>query len=57
MLAGRPGARATGITLAALVLVAQSLFLPYAPFRSVVVMALDLFVIWALAVYHGGRVG
>ncbi|WP_261905813.1 DUF7144 family membrane protein [Streptomyces buecherae] len=56
ILAGRRWARATGITLAALSLVAQFLFLPYAPFRSVVVMALDLFVIWALAVYHGGRV-
>ncbi|WP_455678477.1 DUF7144 family membrane protein [Streptomyces buecherae] len=57
ILAGRPGARATGITLAALVLVAQFLFLPYAPVWSVVVMALDLFVLWALAVYHGGWVG
>ncbi|WP_443728889.1 DUF7144 family membrane protein [Streptomyces buecherae] len=38
-------------------MVAQFLSLPYAPVWSVVVMALDLFVIWALAVYHGGWVG
>ncbi|WEV26135.1 hypothetical protein OYE22_13690 [Streptomyces sp. 71268] len=57
ILTGRLWARATAITLAALSLVAQFLFLPYAPVWSVVVMALDLFVIWALAVYQGDRVG
>lgn len=43
-------ARYVGIFLAALSLVAQFLFLPYAPFWAVVVMAVDIFVIWALAV-------
>ncbi|CAM5646389.1 DUF7144 family membrane protein [Streptomyces fumanus] len=42
-------ARLAGIVLASLSLVAQFLFLPYAPVWSVVVMALDVFVIWALA--------
>ncbi|MFF9089129.1 hypothetical protein ACF1BE_22430 [Streptomyces sp. NPDC014991] len=42
-------ARLTGLFLAALSLVAQFLFLPYAPVWSVTVMALDVFVIWALA--------
>ncbi|MFI2433166.1 hypothetical protein [Streptomyces sp. NPDC018693] len=42
-------ARFTGILLAALSLVAQFLFLPYLPLWSLVVMAIDVFVIWALA--------
>ncbi|MFF8971183.1 hypothetical protein [Streptomyces sp. NPDC014995] len=42
-------ARLTGILLASLSLVAQFLFLPYQPLWSVVVMAIDVFVIWALA--------
>lgn len=52
ILSGAVWARATGIMLAALSLVAQFLFLPYAPVWSVVMMAIDVFVIWALAVYH-----
>ncbi|GHB19131.1 hypothetical protein GCM10010377_06200 [Streptomyces viridiviolaceus] len=42
-------ARFAGIFLAALSLVAQFLFLPYAPVWSVIMMAIDVFVIWALA--------
>ncbi|MFF7333887.1 hypothetical protein ACIQU5_08765 [Streptomyces sp. NPDC090306] len=42
-------ARFVGILLAVLSLVAQFLFLPYAPVWSVIVMAIDVFVIWALA--------
>jgi hypothetical protein len=42
-------ARFAGILLASLSLVAQFLFLPYAPVWAVVMMALDVFVIWALA--------
>ncbi|MFJ7150617.1 hypothetical protein ACIQVT_20830 [Streptomyces sp. NPDC100445] len=42
-------ARFAGLFLAALSLIAQFLFLPYAPLWSVIVMALDVFVIWALA--------
>ncbi|MEU1055029.1 hypothetical protein ABZ397_21090 [Streptomyces sp. NPDC005876] len=42
-------ARFAGILLASLSLVAQFLFLPYAPVWAVVMMALDVFVIWSLA--------
>ncbi|MFF0199736.1 hypothetical protein [Streptomyces sp. NPDC005017] len=42
-------ARPVGIFLAALSLVAQFLFLPYAPVWSMIMMAVDVFVIWALA--------
>ncbi|MFF3325743.1 hypothetical protein [Streptomyces sp. NPDC002889] len=45
-------ARVAGIVLASLSLIAQFLFLPYAPIWSVVVMAIDVFIIWALASYH-----
>lgn len=41
-------ARPPGVLLAALSLVAQFLFLPHQPLWSVTVMALDVFVIWAL---------
>ncbi|GHD25191.1 DUF7144 family membrane protein [Streptomyces galbus] len=42
-------ARLAGVFLASLSLIAQFLFLPYAPVWSVVMMAIDVFVIWALA--------
>ncbi|MFF8726357.1 hypothetical protein ACF073_07670 [Streptomyces sp. NPDC015171] len=42
-------ARIAGLFLAALSLIAQFLFLPYQPIWSLVVMAIDVFVIWALA--------
>ncbi|MGI5459337.1 DUF7144 family membrane protein [Streptomyces sp. CA-249302] len=42
-------ARFAGILLASLSLIAQFLFLPYAPVWSVIMMAIDVFVIWALA--------
>ncbi|POX55056.1 hypothetical protein C3489_12125 [Streptomyces sp. Ru71] len=42
-------ARLAGMFLASLSLVMQFLFLPYAPVWSVVMMAIDTFVIWALA--------
>ncbi|MFG3159868.1 hypothetical protein ACGFY8_08290 [Streptomyces sp. NPDC048232] len=42
-------ARVAGIVIASLSLVAQFLFLPYAPVWSVIMMAIDVFVIWALA--------
>ncbi|MFI6037388.1 hypothetical protein ACIBBD_25080 [Streptomyces sp. NPDC051315] len=45
LLAGAARARLPGLLLASLSLVAQFLFLPYEPLRSVVVMALDVFVI------------
>jgi hypothetical protein len=47
-------ARVVGITLAVLSAIANFLFIPYYPFWSLLIIALDVFVIWALAV-HGGR--
>ncbi|MFD5557441.1 hypothetical protein ACFWIA_26815 [Streptomyces sp. NPDC127068] len=41
-------ARLVGIVLASLSLVAQFLFLPYYPIWAVVVIAIDVFIIWAL---------
>ncbi|MFJ4682367.1 hypothetical protein ACIQNG_18290 [Streptomyces sp. NPDC091377] len=66
VLTGAAWGRVAGIALASLSLVAQFLFLPYAPVWSVVMMAIDVFIIWALAsgqeaasrrrhAAHGGR--
>ncbi|MEV6785036.1 hypothetical protein [Streptomyces sp. NPDC051098] len=52
VLRGASWARYVGILLAAVSLVFQFLFLPYSPVWSVIVIAIDLFVIWALASYH-----
>ncbi|MGW2518328.1 DUF7144 family membrane protein [Streptomyces sp. NPDC001617] len=52
VLKGASWARFTGILLASLSLIAQFLFLPYAPVWSVVLMAIDVFVIWSLASQH-----
>ncbi|MFD0556206.1 hypothetical protein FB566_1442 [Stackebrandtia endophytica] len=45
-------ARGVGIALAVLSAVANFLFAPYFPLWSVVIIALDVFVIWALATVH-----
>ncbi|MBL1103408.1 hypothetical protein JK361_02105 [Streptomyces sp. 5-8] len=42
-------ARFAGLFLVALSLIAQFLFLPYAPVWSLILIALDVFIIWALA--------
>ncbi|MER6344956.1 DUF7144 family membrane protein [Streptomyces sp. NPDC001595] len=52
ILKGAAWARATGIVLASLSLIAQFLFLPYAPLWSLIMVGIDFFVIWALAVYR-----
>ncbi|MER5977738.1 hypothetical protein ABT142_14590 [Streptomyces sp. NPDC001857] len=52
ILKGAEWARFTGIVLASLSLVLQFLFLPYAPVWSIILIAIDVFVIWALAVYR-----
>ncbi|MFJ8086242.1 hypothetical protein ACIQ6Y_37455 [Streptomyces sp. NPDC096205] len=52
ILSGATWARAVGILLASLSLLAQFLFLPYAPVWSVITMAIDVFVIWSLATYR-----
>jgi hypothetical protein len=52
LLAGQTWARVVGITLAVLSAIANFLFIPYYPFWSMLIIALDVFVIWALAT-HG----
>ena len=52
MFSGRTWGRVAGITLAALSALANFLFIPYYPFWAILIIILDVFVIWALAV-HG----
>jgi hypothetical protein len=52
VVAGRTWGRVVGITLAVLSALANFLFIPYYPFWALTVIALDIFVIWALAA-HG----
>ncbi|MCH0563154.1 MULTISPECIES: hypothetical protein [unclassified Streptomyces] len=52
VLVGAGWARAVGIALASLNLITQFMFLPYSPVWSVIMMAINIFVIWALAVYR-----
>jgi hypothetical protein len=51
LISGRLWARTVGITLAVLSAIANFLFIPYYPFWSLLIIALDVFVIWALASY------
>ena len=52
LLSGQTWARVVGITLAALSATANFLFIPYYPFWSILIIALNIFVIWALTA-HG----
>jgi hypothetical protein len=52
VLGGRTWGRVVGITLAVLSAVANFAFIPYYPLWSLTVIALDIFVIWALTA-HG----
>jgi hypothetical protein len=54
LMAGQTWARVVGIFLAVLSAIANFLFIPYYPIWALTVIALDVFVIWALAV-HGGE--
>ncbi|MFE0426528.1 hypothetical protein [Streptomyces sp. NPDC058953] len=45
-------ARWLGIFLASVSLIAQFLFLPYLPVWALIMIAIDVFIIWALAVYR-----
>ncbi len=45
---GQTWARVVGIILAVLSAVANFLFIPYYPFWSLIIIALDVFIIWAL---------
>ncbi|WP_449342150.1 DUF7144 family membrane protein [Streptomyces aurantiogriseus] len=55
ILKGAGRARTAGILLASLSLILQFLFLPYAPVWSLVLIAVDIFVIWSLATYRPPR--
>lgn len=48
VLSGRLWARIVGITIAVLSALANFFFIPYYPFWAIVVIALDVWVIWAL---------
>lgn len=50
-------ARITGVGIAGLLLISNFLFLPYYPVWSIVLIALDGFVIWALCVARPERAG
>ncbi len=50
--AGAAWARAIGILLAMLSAIANFLFIPYYPFWALLMISLDVFVIWALAVHR-----
>ncbi|MGX1131950.1 hypothetical protein RKD49_004140 [Streptomyces glaucescens] len=52
VLRGAEWARAVGIVLASLGLITQFMFLPYAPFWALIMIAVDFFVIWALAMHR-----
>src|SRR5215217_5986799 len=54
LLSGRTWARVAAITLAVLSAIANFAFIPYYPFWSLLVIALDIFVIWAIAAHGGG---
>jgi hypothetical protein len=55
LLSGRTWARVVAITLAVLRAIANFLWLPYYPFWSLLIIAVDVFVIWAIAA-HGREV-
>ncbi|MEU9058386.1 hypothetical protein AB0D13_05655 [Streptomyces sp. NPDC048430] len=48
LFSGALWARAVGVVLAGLLMVAHFLWLPYYPFWSLVLIAINIFVIWAL---------
>ena len=52
VLAGQTWARVIGIILAALSAFANFMFMPYYPFWAILIIAIDIWVIWALCVWH-----
>jgi hypothetical protein len=50
ILVGQPWALATGIFIAALSMLTNFLFMPYFPLWSIVIIAADVAIIWALSV-------
>ena len=55
LLTGRTWARVVAITLAVLSAIANFLWLPYYPFWALLIIAVDVFIIWAVAA-HGREV-
>ncbi|MFD4788688.1 hypothetical protein ACFWN1_16840 [Streptomyces sp. NPDC058459] len=55
VLMGAAWARVVGIVITSLGLILQFLFLPYAPIWSLILIAIDFFVIWALATWTPER--
>ena len=55
VIAGRAWARYLGILFVSLTLLANFMFLPYYPLWALVVIAIDVFVLWALCVYRRGE--
>ena len=51
VLRGNTAARIIGIFFVALSLISNFLYIPYYPFWAITLIALDLFVIWALSVF------
>ena len=52
VMSGRLWARLIGIAFALLSMIANFLFIPYYPVWSLLIIALNVFVIWALCVYN-----
>lgn len=52
LMAGKSWARWPTIVLAALQSIAQFFFLPYYPWWSILIIALDILIIWALLTYR-----
>jgi hypothetical protein len=46
---GATWARVVGMTLAGLSAIANFMFVPYSPFWSLVIIALDVWIIWSLS--------
>lgn len=55
LLQGAAWAKYLGIGIASLSMVANFMFLPYQPAWSLIMIAIDIFVIWSLATYHSHR--
>jgi hypothetical protein len=52
VLSGQVWGRSVGVAVAVLSMLANFLFIPYYPVWSLLIIALDFFVIWALIVYR-----
>lgn len=55
LMTGATWARVTAIVLACLSIIANFLWIPYYPLWSILIIALDVVVIWAIATWHPER--